>query len=693
MSFSVEPNRREVNDIFHSSQSDTRSFNISKKTSLIEDGDLAVKKSTTEDRRIIRSLEEIEDEEHPGSIEKNGINESANNSHETILLSGNFYERGSESMNFKMEQPSGGEDWEGGLLNESGTEQDDDVTDDIIQTQTHPVTAVKRTEMASVVSPSDIEEFESSSQSGSGESLLDDRIEEELRQEGGEDSSADFSSLGSAFILDEKHADGSGKINRTIMREVQSNLRKVWRYAAAGKSLGMMSKGPKSKEQEQKAQEIYNLVIKHESEFVNQHRMKPKESVKGESGASGSEDADQHKARDDSWGGGEDDSDEKHESGSGILRESEEEALVESVENDISGESSGLSDSSKLPSDSGSGSGIKINRKLLKEVEQNLHKVWRYAAPKKDLDMVAKGPKGEEELEKVKKIYNMISKHESGSAFIDYEMRKKGKPLNDGRKTSGSHRRHKSRKSRVKIIGTGHNGTESKLYTLQKARKYRYNQDLKNLKPWGMGMEKSGHKPSGMYTKKIGRKDKAARNKQNALTILRQEMKDLAENLNENSGPKKYNDTSKVPKLANSKSDGGKSVGDSHEAKLKHATSSAGDNSLKFNEHKHVSLDKTQLEIGKTLEELILTRMAQLQSQRKHKKRKGKQEHLKDKHKNEEKAEMVKEASKGKCSVPGVKWNLLISYFQSRNQKKITMETESDLRSNENDLCCSKSKA
>lgn len=36
--------------------------------------------------------------------------------------------------------------------------------------------------------------------------------------------------------------------------------------------------------------------------------------------------------------------------------------------------------------------------------------------------MVVKGFKGEEELEKVKKIYNMISKYKFGLVFIDYEM-------------------------------------------------------------------------------------------------------------------------------------------------------------------------------------------------------------------------------------------------------------------------------
>lgn len=89
-------------------------------------------------------------------------------------------------------------------------------------------------------------------------------------------------------------------------------------------------------------------------------------------------------------------------------------------------------------------------------------------------------------------------------------------------------------------------------------------------------------------------------------------MKDLVENLNENLGFKKYNDIFKVFKFVNLKLDGGKSVGDSYEVKLKYEMSSVGDNFLKFNEYKYVLFDKIQLEIGKMLEELILIRMIQL---------------------------------------------------------------------------------
>lgn len=89
-------------------------------------------------------------------------------------------------------------------------------------------------------------------------------------------------------------------------------------------------------------------------------------------------------------------------------------------------------------------------------------------------------------------------------------------------------------------------------------------------------------------------------------------MKDLVENLNENLGFKKYNDIFKVFKFVNLKLDGGKSVGDSYEVKLKYVMSSVGDNFLKFNEYKYVLFDKIQLEIGKMLEELILIRLVQL---------------------------------------------------------------------------------
>ena len=694
--FSVEPNRREVSDILHSSQNDAGSFNISKLSLFSDNRDPGVKKSSTQVKRIIRSLEDIEDEEHSGAINSNSNTKSAHNKHEAFLFSGNYYERSSESMNFKMEDPSSGEDWEGGLIGESGAEQDDDVTDDIIQTQTHGVNAVKRTEMASVVNPSDIEEFESDSHSGNDENLLYDRIDKQLTEEDGEDASADYSSSGSgsgsilfSHEVDDQNSDGSGKINNTILREIQHNLRKVWRYASSSKNLDMISKGPKGKEQERKVQEIYNLVIKHESDVTNLHKTRPEESVQGEpsglnsgyadaSGESGDNSGEihdvtnLHKTRPeesvqgepsglnsgyaDASGESGDDSGEIHEIGSGAFRESEEEALVESVEDGISGESSGLADSLELSGESVSGSGVRVNRKLLKEVEHNLHQVWRYAAPKKDLDMVARGPKGKEEEQKVKTIYNMISKHESGSAFVDYETRKKEKSLSDSHQTPKNHRRHKHRKSRIKLTKTGHNATEAKLYTLQKARKHRYNKNLKSLNSWGMGMEKSRQKPGGMYAKKIGRKNKAARNKQNTLAILGQEMKELA--------PLDEKGPSKVKKLSKPKSDKENSEAGSQGTKSKHKTNSEADKSPKVEQDKHEPLDKTQLEIGKTLEELILSRMAQLESQRVEKQRKGKQEHLKDNEEKENKTGTDKESQKGKYNVLKLSYSVATTFVK-----------------------------
>lgn len=616
--------------MLHLSPNDAGSVNITKMLSSYGATlEPAALKSSTHARRIIRSLEEIEDEEGSGATESKTDSESADDDNENFLFSGNYYERNSESMKFKMEEPSGEEDWDGELIGESGAEQDDDVTDDIIQTQTHGVTAVKRTEMASVINPSDIEEFESDPNDGRAENLEED-----------EDTIVDSSSSGTSGgnALDEiqdLHFGGSGKINKTIMREVQRNLHKMWRYASSGKNLEMISKGPKGKKEERKLQEIYNLVIKHESGGAG-----PKESVSGEaSGLSlGYADAS---------GESDNDEDDRYEMGSAIFRDNER--VNSRNDDDVSGESSGLGDSSEISGDSASGSGV-VNKKLLKEVEHNLHKVWRYAAPKKDLDMVAKGPKGKEEEQKVKKIYNMITKHESGSAFIDYEMRKKEKSINDSEQTRKHHPRHKSRKS--KLTKTGHNATEAKLYRLQKARKYKYNKNLKSIKPWGMGMGKSTRKPNGMYVKRIGRKGKAGRNKDDTLAILGEEMKELAPS-DENDDKTKDKEKSKENKLNKSKSDKEETATESlvnETASQEAEANSAPDKSQsqKIVLDKQEPFDKTQLEIGKQLEELILSRMAQLGSQRLEDKRKGKQEHLKDSKEKDDKTEMEKEPQKGK---------------------------------------------
>lgn len=624
--------------MLHLSQNDAGSLNITKLLSSYgATQEQATLKSSAHVRRIIRSLEEIEDEESSGANLIKSDTESADDDNENVLFSGNYFERNSESMKFKMEEPSGGEDWDGGLIGESGAEQDDDVADDIIQTQTHGVTAMKRTEMASVVNPSDIEEFESDTHDGNVENL-----------EEGEGTFVESSSSGSSgsnglVEIHDQHLSGSEKvINKTIMREVQRNLHKVWRYASSGKNLEMISKGPKGKEEERKLQEIYNLVIKHESGGAG-----PKASVSGE--ASGL-----NLGYGDVSGESGNDEDERFEMGSAIFRESEDnDRVTDSGNDDISGESSGLGDFSEISGDSASGPGV-VNKKLLKEVEHNLHKVWRYAAPKKDLDMVAKGPKGEEEEQKVKKIYNLISKHESGSAFIDYETKKKEKSLNDSKQTRKHRGKHKSRKSR--LTETSHNITEAKLYRLQKARKYKYDKNLKSIKAWGMGMGKLTRKPNGMYLKRIGKKGNAGRNRDNALAILGEEMKELAPS-NDNDGKTNFKEKSRESKQSKSKSDHEETATESsvnetasQEAGSDHETSSAPEKSQSQNIvlDRQKPFDKTQLEIGKKLEELILSRMAQLQSQGLETKRKGKQEHLKDSKEKDDKTEMEKELQKGK---------------------------------------------
>ena len=620
--------------MLHSSPNDAGSLNITK---LIASYGASHEPAALKSRRIIRSLEEIEDEESSGAIKSKVNTDSADDDNENVLFSGNYYERNSESMKFKMEEPPSEEDWERDLI-ESSTEQDDDVTDDIIQTQTHSVTAVKRTKMASVVNPSDIEEFEADSDDASTETLQED-----------EDTVVGFSSSGASGAnvlfsddVQDLHPDGSGKINKTIMREVQRNLHKVWRYASSGKNLDMISKGPKGKEEEKKLQEIYNLVIKHES-----GRAEPMESVPGEtaSGLSMGDDLS------DESGSSVDDI---YEKGSALFRESKEKAHVISGDDGISGEGSGLGDLSEISGDSASGSGA-VNTNLLREVEHNLHKVWRYAAPKKDLDMVAKGPKGKEEEQKVKKIYNIVSKHETGSAFIDFELRKKEKPLSDSEQTPKHHHGHKSRKSRVKLTMAGYNATEEKLYRLQKARKYKYNKNLKSLKPWGMGMGKSPRKPGERYVKK---NDSKGKGNGGNLAILGEEMKELAPT-DRKAAEKINKENSKAGKLHKSKSDKEdtsteslvRDTGDK-ETESEHETTSVPDKpqSEKIVLDKQEPFDKTQQEIGKKLEELILNRMAQLESQGIQTKQKGKQENFKQAKEKDYQSETEKKPRKGKCA-------------------------------------------
>ena len=642
--------------MLHLSPNDAGSANISK---LLASHSASHEPAALKSRRIIRSLEEIEDEDGSGAIKSKLDTDNAGDDKENVLFSGNYYERNSESMKFKMEEPPGDGDWEGGLI-ESSTEQDDDVTDDIIQTQTHSVTEVKRTKMASVVNPSDIKEFEPDSDDSSSGNLQED-----------EDMFAGFSSSGASDAnvlfsdeIQDERSDGSGKINRTIMREVQRNLHKVWRYASSGKNLDMISKGPKGKEEEQKLQEIYNLVIKHESGTTE-----PKESVPGEN-ASGLNMGDDIS---DESGSGVDD---VYQIGSALFRESEDKAHVISGDDGISGEGSGFGDLLEMSDDSGSGSG-EVNAKLLREVEHNLHNVWRYAAPKKDLDMVARGPKGKEEEQKVKKIYNVVSKHETGSAFIDFELRKKQKSLGDSDQTPKQHHGHKSRKSRVKSTTAMYNATEEKLYRLQKARKYKYNKNLKSLTPWGIGMGKSPRKPNGKYVKT---NDGNGKGNSDKLAILGEEMKELTPT-GKTTDKTINKENSKVEKLRESKSDKGDTAADnsvndttSKEIEQENEPTSVPDKtqSEKIVLDKQEPFDKTQLEIGRKLEELILNRMAQLESQGIQIKQKGKQEHFKEDREKDDQSEKENEPRKGKCDIFRLSARLspfLTQYLYTRQQK------------------------
>ena len=622
--------------MLHLSPNDAGSVN---NTKLLASHSASHEPAALKSRRIIRSLEEIEDEDDSGAIKSKVDTDNVDDDKENVLLSGNYYERNSESMKFKLEEPSSEGDWEGGLI-ESSAEQDDDATDDVIQTQTHSVTAVKRTKMASVVNPSDIEEIESDSDDASSENLQED---EDMFVGSSFSGASDGSGLFSDEFQDES-SGGSGIINKTIMREVQRNLHKVWRYASSGKNLDMISKGPKGKEEENKLQEIYNLVIKHES-----GRTELKESVPGET-ASGLNMGDD--LSDESGLSGEDD---VYQMGSALFRDREEKVHMVSGDDGISGEGSGIGDLSQMSGNRASGSG-EVNTKLFREVEHNLHKVWRYAAPKKDLDMVAKGPKGKEEEQKVKKIYNIVSKHETGSAFIDFELRKKEKSLSDSQQTPPQHHGHKSRKSRVKSTTAGYNATEEKLYRLQKARKYKYKKNLKSLKHWGMGMEKSPRKAGGKYVKKTDRNGKGKGDK---LAILGEEMEELAPT-GKNADKTINKENSQAEKLRESKLDEedtatGSSVNDtaSKEIEQEHETNSAPDEtqSERIILDKQEPFDKTQLEIGKKLEELIINRMAQLESQGIQTKQKGKQEHFEESKEKDDQAETVNEPPKGKCEI------------------------------------------
>lgn len=652
--------------------SDARSLNITKfLASYSRTHEPVGLKSSAHVKRVIRSLEEIEDEDSSGMMKGGVDRKNGSDMSGIVMLSGDYYERNSESMNFRLEEPSGEGDWEGGLIGESGDEEDDDVTDDIIQSQPHGVTAVKKTEMATAVDPRGIEKFDGESIDGIAIGLQQDLVGNKRTSElslgesdEGEEntmglSSASGTSDGEALLADEiedqSSGSGSGLFNKTIMREVQRNLHKVWRYASPGKNLDMVSKGPIGKEEERKLQEIYNLVIKHESKAsssLHDRKRAPKEGMSGEASGFSDEHSDgSGDSGDKSNLGSAEDSGEKYEVVSGIGVKSGKDESQKLVVGGLSGESSGQIDDLDVSYESGSGSGA-VNKKLMKEVEHNLHSVWRYAAPKKDLDMVAKGPKGKEEEQKLKKIYNIVREHETGSAFIDFELREKEKSLDNSDQAQKSHKHvHKSRKSKVKIVKVIHNSTEAKLYRFLKARKNRYNKNLKRLKPWGMGMGKhsSRHRHEGKYVKQVGGKGKPSRSKEDRLALLGEEMKELAPNGDKESKTKDKEDSNEK----NDK-DETKEISEKEPSKQQTEPEREINRNRNKSEEQRVVLDrqkpfdKTQLEVGRKIEELILNRMAELETKRLNRKVKGKKEHLKDSKEEAEEAGMEKEVPKGK---------------------------------------------
>lgn len=624
----VELSRREVNDVLHLTGPDE----------VIQEP--ASSKSSNRITRIIRSLEEMEDESTSGLTKR-----APSADEKEIVLSGDYYKHHSETMQFRMDGLSGDDegDWEGGLVGESGDE-DDDVADDIIQSQAHGLTAVKRTEMATVVDPRTIEDVETFHEENSaGES--DKRVEGGPGFLGG---SATSGSAGLSLEADDIDQSSSGSgfvINKTIMHEVQRNLHKVWRYASASKNLDMVAKGPKGKEEEKTLEEIYNLLIKHESRSTSSAVEGPRNPKEVESG-----EMDELSGMSTDFSGESGNlSDEKVDTGSnGSGGKNPEDVVKESAVAAVSGGESGPEASGlDFSGESGSGSGL-VSKKLLKEVEHNLHKVWRYASPKKDLDMVARGPKGKEEEQKVKKIYNIVTKHESGSAFIDYELRQKQKSVNDGPNKQRDSHRHKSRKSRVKVGKTGYNITEAKLYRLQKTRKNKYNKNLKRLKPWrlGMGKQDSVQNNKGKYTKQLGRNEEDK--KDSKLAILGQEMKELAPSSeNEGNTNNKENSKGKMNKDETAPKETFELPLKLEEETHDKSNKSKGQS---VSRDKNKSSDKT-FQIGRKIEELILNRMAELEAQRVSKKVEDKQDHLKDiqEEKDGEK-NLKKEAQKGKCN-------------------------------------------
>lgn len=672
------------------------------------------------------------------------------------MFSGDYYERHSETMNFRVEGFSGVGDWEGSVQDQSGDNQVDDVTDDVMRIRTHEVSAVKRTGMATAVDPREIEQYQAkyidSNERGSRHDLAGDKRTAEVSAEesgSGEERIVEVSSSSGISsnvellpdnVQNASSANGHRKINKTIMREVQHNLHKVWRYASPRRNLDVVAKGPKGKEEERKLQEIYNLLVNHES--LGARRREPEEAVSGEGSGFSEEHSGVSIESGDELGSNQR-TGSAHEKGPALEEGSGEdegrlveigslsgensikghslEVSVESasglgvkvnirqeVESDgrekldmasFSGESSGNGDRLDLLDESASGSGVVknhfqqigrdesekvifgnasgessgnderlmssngsasasnvvkeklyktgthkvdtskfheessgkdnasdvsresgsgvVNSKLMNEVEHNLHSVWRYAAPKKDLDMVAKGPKGKEEEQKLKKIYNLVSKHETGSAFLDFHLRR-DKKLKD--KTKRKHK-HKSRKSLVKIFKIAHNSAESKLYRLQKAKKPKNSKSLKHLKSGeiGMGKHQRRKKPEARFSKKISKMGENANKTtvNSKLALLRKEMNALAPD--DDKEEEKTNDQNKPAKLEKNKT---KTNPENEATKVEQKESGAeiSDKNKGKDENevldKQEPFDKTRLEIGKTLEELILNRMAQLEANR-----------------------------------------------------------------------------
>ena len=631
----MDPNRREVSEMTpkvverHKTQHTLAKRNLFKLSASPE-----IAKSHAEVKRIIRSLEKIEDGEGSGLTDSK-ISSTAGND----LSGDSFRAHKSEKINFNMEDEPSGEpgDWEGGEFIESGEADDDEPSDDILQSRMHGVSVVKRTETAA-------SEFK---HSGSGKMMFGSvHLKNEENEKSGnteESGESDFVESGSSETsawdvlysedFSNESASGSEGINETLLREVKHNLPKEWLYAAT-KSPDMVGKGPKGKDDETKLLEIYNLVIKHESSRSDS-RKPSKESVSGE--ASGrdidfsdffeqSADGSALEYRTGSAFSGEDeieeDVDEKEQ------EEEEPRAVLDDVSDEMSGEHNELS------GESVSGSGA-INKKLMIEVERNLHSIWRYAALKKDLDMVAKGPKGKEEEDKLKNIYNIVSKHESGSAFIDFEKKKE----------APSHPNEAIHEKSQKNSGVkfAKQGGKTKLITNRKARKLEYNKKLRNTgKSRGKFIGRVGEKANNSSRLQNGTAKVQNKSKNIQMVILGEEMKEMAPG-DEELRTSKPGDA-KVNERKESSTDNLQNKPNDHETES--TKTSKPRKQIIFDQERPI--DKSQEEIGKTLEQMILTRVEQLENQKLGEKVKGKKHHWKARKEKDDSTEAQRSFYKGK---------------------------------------------